>query len=140
MSDFVPSSFFTAEFIGPFIGMSGQFTSVTGLGVEVEYETYNEGGCAMPHRFFKGLVPQTLVLEQGTVTNVDVFSAWITLIAAGSRSPLNGVIMLNNHSGIPVRTWVITDALLSKYIGPNLNSLRSELAVSRIEMIYSGCC
>lgn len=92
-----------------------------------------------PRHFIKNIVPQTLVLEQGTVTTVDGFAAWMHSMNLGMRLPINGIISLKDHQGNTRRTWMISDALLSKYVGPTLNSTQPELAVSRIELQYNGC-
>ena len=139
MSDFVPISFFDVAFIGQGIGMSGEFISVSGLGMQFDYETYSEGGRNYPKRFFKGAVPQTLVLEQGTVTTIDFFISWLTEINIGITRTLNGTVMLKDHTGATKRIWFITDAIPAKYVGPGLNSMKSELAVSRVEFLYNGC-
>ena len=55
------------------------------------------------------------------------------------RMPINGIITLKDHTGSTKRTWMINDALLSKYVGPSLNSTQPELAVNRIELQYNGC-
>ncbi len=139
MSDFVPNIFFDVIFVGIDFGMSGQFTNVSGLGMEFEYETYNEGGSNYPRYFFKNAVPQTLVLQQGTVTTVDSFAAWMNTVNLGISAFLNGVVLLKDHTGAIKRNWTIQGAFPVKYIGPELNSLQSSLAVSRIEFQYNGC-
>lgn len=139
ITDYVPNSYFEVVFGPPALGMSGYFTSVSGLGMEFEYETHCEGGSSYPQHFFKNIVPQRLVLEQGTVTTVDGFAAWINLNNTGMRLPINGVIILKDHTGKPKRSWMITDAVVVKYEGPQLDGNRAELAVSRIELQYNGC-
>lgn len=139
MSDYAASTFFEVHFAGQGFGMSGEFTSVSGLSIEFEYESYNEGGSNYPRQFFKNVVPQTLVLEQGTVTTVDDFVAWITLINQGAAMTLNGTVMLKDHTGEVKRMWFVQGAFVTKYIGPTLNSLQSELAVTRIELLHNGC-
>jgi phage tail-like protein len=141
MSDYVPTSYFEVIFpvVGAGAGMTGKFLSVSGLGMQFEYETYSEGGRNYPRRFFKGVVPQTLILEQGTVTTFDAFAMWVNLINLGSTMTIDGFILLKDHTGETKREWTIVGAMVSKYMGPSLNSMRSELAVSRIEMIYNGC-
>jgi phage tail-like protein len=119
--------------------MSGQFTNVSGIGMEFEYETYNEGGSNYPRYFFKNAVPQTLVLQQGTVTTIDAFAAWMNTVNLGVSAFLNGVVALKDHTGMIRRNWTIQGAFPVKYIGPELNSLHSSLAVSRIELQYNGC-
>lgn len=139
LADYVPNTYFDVIFGPPALGMSGYFTSVSGLTMEFEYETYTEGGNPYPRQFFKNIVPQTLVLEQGTVTTVDGFALWIHSLNLGMRLPINGIIMLKDQTGAVKRTWMIMDALVSKYVGPSLNSMQPELAVTRIEMTYNGC-
>lgn len=139
MYDFVPGAFFKVYFNGAAVGMAGEFTSVSGLGMEIEYDTYSEGGSNYPRRFFKRAVPQTLVLEQGTVTTVDAFSTWMMEVNLGITRELDGEIMLTDNTGEVKRTWTIVGATLTKYVGPNLNSMQSELAVNRIEFQYNGC-
>jgi phage tail-like protein len=136
---FVPTAFFDVYFVGIGIGMAGEFTSVSGLGMEFEYETYNEGGTNYPRRFFKGVAPQTLVLEQGTVTTMDAFAAWVAEINLGITRTLDGIVILKDHTGAPMREWTIIGAMLTKYIGPSLDSMQAQLAVNRIELLYNGC-
>ena len=92
-----------------------------------------------PRYFFKNAVPQTLVLEQGTATSVDTFSLWVDLVNAGMSIPLGGIITLNDGRGIPMRTWTIAGAHITKYVGPSLDSNNVQLAVNRIELLYGGC-
>ena len=137
--DNVPNTYFEVLFGAPAMGMSGYFTSVTGLGMEFEYETYKEGGIPYPKQFFKNIVPQTLVLEQGTVTTTDGFAIWLNMMNLGMRMPVSGTVTLKDHTGAVKRTWWIQNAMVVKYIGPSLDSMQPELAVSRIELTYNGC-
>ena len=139
MADFVPTPYFEVVFGGIGPGMSGQFTSVSGLTMEYEYETYLEGGSNYPRQFFKNAVPQKLILEQGTVTTVDSFAEWMHMVNLGITAVLNGVVLLKDHTGAVKRQWTVMGAFLVKYVGPELNSLKSELAVSRIELLHNGC-
>ncbi|MCD8335245.1 MAG: phage tail protein [Clostridiales bacterium] len=107
--------------------------------MEFEYEVYCEGGSSYPRYFFKNAKPQTLVLEQGTVTSVDSVSVLINLVNLGVSVPLEGTIMLRDSFGNTMRVWTICGAHLVKYVGPSLNSNQPELAVSRIELMYNGC-
>ena len=58
----------------------------------------------------------------------------------GMSIPLAGTVILKDSFGTPQRTWSIVGAYLQKYVGPSLNSNQPALAVSRIELIYNGCC
>ena len=138
-SEYLSGSFFEVMLAGPGALLSGRFTAVSGLNMEVEYEVYNEGGLNYPRFFFKQNQPQTLVLEQGVVTTVDSVSLLMAMCASGMSIPLAGTVILMDSFGMPQRTWTIVGAYLQKYVGPDLNSNQPALAVSRIELIYNGC-
>jgi len=119
--------------------LSGNFVAVSGLDMEFEYETYCEGGSSYPRFFFKQAKPQTLVLEQGTVTSADSVSLLVDMINSGMSIPLAGTVTLRDSFGTSVRTWTVTGAHLVRYVGPRLDSNQPSLAVSRIELMYNGC-
>lgn len=121
-------------------GLIGQFLSVSGLGMELEYETFTEGGSGCPRRFVKSAVSQTLVLEQGTLALTDPFAAWLALAMSGVSVPMAGTVVLKDYDGTVHRIWVITDAVVTKYVGPSMDSNQPQLAVTRIELSYGGCC
>lgn len=139
IDQYASGAYFDVTLGGENTGMSGRFTSVTGLGMEFEYETVREGGSMYPRYFFKSAVPQTLVLEQGTVTNKDVFAQWVAKVNTGISVPLSGTVTLKDHRGNALRSWEITGAHIVKYIGPSLDSNNIQLAVNRIELLYGGC-
>lgn len=121
------------------IELTGRFTSVSGLGMEVEYEVYTEGGSEFPRYFYKETKPQTLVLEQGVVTQSDNVAKLMEGCIQGQMIPLTGTIELRDSFNHSQRSWAIIRAFLQRYIGPELNSNQAALAVSRIELIYNGC-
>ena len=142
LPNYYSNGYFEVDFI-PTGGLAppllGRFTSVSGLGMEVEYEVYNEGGSNYPRYFLKEVKPQTLVLEQGVINNIDSASLIMAMVNSGMSVPMAGVITLKDHLGYPVRIWTIEEAHLRKYVGTNLNSNQPVLAVNRIEMMYNGC-
>ena len=139
MADYLSGSYFEVLLAGVGAVISGRFTRVSGLNMEVEYEVFNEGGLNYPRFFFKENKPQVLALEQGVVTDFDSVSALMAMCASGMSVPLAGTVVLMDSFGTPQRTWSIVGAYLQKYIGPDLNSNQPALAVSRIELIYNGC-
>ncbi|HIT01560.1 MAG TPA: phage tail protein [Candidatus Enterenecus merdae] len=137
---YLSGAYFDLLLLGAGVALEGRFTSVSGLNMEVEYEVYNEGGLNYPRFFFKETKPQVLVLEQGVVTSVDSVSLLMNMCILGMSIPLAGTVTLIDSFGAPQRVWSIVGAYLQKYIGPELNSNQAALAVSRIELIYNGCC
>ena len=130
---------FQVALAGPGAVLAGGFTSVSGLGMEADYEVYSEGGSSYPRYFFKNIKPRRLVLGQGIVTSVDGMSALMMMVNLGMSIPMTGAVILQDSFGAPVREWTVTGAHLIRYEGPQLNSNQVELAVNRIEFMYNGC-
>lgn len=120
-------------------GLSGRFLSVSGLNMEMEYETYQEGGSNYTNFFLKSPKPQALVLEQGVLADAAKISAVMEACISGILVPLSGDVTLKDTFGEPQRSWQIQDAYLQKYIGPELNGNHPAVAVQRIELLYNGC-
>ena len=138
---YLSGAYFEVLLIGTGAVLEGKYSEIArGLDMEIEYEVFNEGGLNYPRFFFKQNKPQVLVLEQGTVTSVDSVSLLMNMCNLGMSIPLAGTVILKDSFGTPQRTWSIVGAHLQKYVGPSLNSNQAALAVSRIELIYNGCC
>lgn len=135
----ISGAYFDVLLIGPGAVLAGGFTSVSGLGMEVDYEVYTEGGSSYPRFFFKNVRPQHLVLEQGVITTVDSVSLLMAMVNLGMSIPLAGAIILKDSFGVPQREWTVVGAHLQKYVGPQLNSNQASVAVNRIELIHNGC-
>ena len=135
----ISGAYFDVMLIGPGAVLAGGFTSVSGLGMEADYEVYAEGGSSYPRFFFKTVKPQSLVLERGVITTVDSVSILMGLVNQGMSIPLSGTIILKDSFGSAQRTWSIVGAHLVKYAGPQLNSNQASVAVSRIELMHNGC-
>lgn len=134
-------AYFEVTLSGPGGLITGDFLSVSGLGMELDYDIYNEGGSYYPRFFFKNAVPQRLVLEQGVITDPagDGGQALVALVNTGMTVPMTGAIILKDSFGNVQRNWTIVGAHIVKYEGPQLNSNEPQLAVNRIELIYNGC-
>lgn len=132
-------AYFDVLLVGEGALLAGGFTSVSGLGMEVDYEVYTEGGSNYPRFFFKNTKPQRLVLEQGVITTVDSVSFLMGMVNQGMSIPLAGAIVLMDSFGVPQREWSVVGAHLVKYEGPRLNSNQASVAVNRIELIHNGC-
>ena len=139
MPDYYSNGYFEVELSGADLSLKGRFTSVSGLGMEVDYEVYHEGGSNYPRFFLKEINPQILVLEQGVITDSDSAAVLMGMVNSGKCVPMKGVVTMKDHLGNPVRSWSILGAHLKRYIGPVFNSNQPVLAITRLELIYNGC-
>ena len=146
MSEFLSGAYFDVSLsgtVGTLVnllggGLSGRFLSVSGLNMEVEYEVFREGGSNYSRFFLKETKPQILVLEQGVLTDASKIATIVQASITGTTFGLSGVITLKDSFGKSQRSWLIQDAYLLKYIGPELNSNQAAVAVHRIELMYNG--
>lgn len=139
MSDYLSGAYFEVLLLGVGVMLSGRFTAVSGLGMELEYDTYNEGGCNYPRYFFKEVKPRVLVLQQGVVSHGDSAAKLMGMCNLGMDIPLAGTITLKDGFGASKRVWSVVGAHLQKYEGPELNANQAAVAVSRIELLHNGC-
>lgn len=139
MAEYLSGAYFEVFLAGVGAVLAGRFTAVSGLGMELEYETYNEGGLNYPRFFFKEVKPQVLTLQEGVVTSVDSVSLLMGMCNQGMSVPLAGTVILKDSFGTSQRVWSIVGAHLQKYIGPELDANQAAVAVSRIELVYNGC-
>jgi phage tail-like protein len=132
-------SYFNVALAGVGIVLAGGFTTVSGLGMDADYDVYSEGGSSYPRYFYKGARPRQLVLEQGVVTTVDSMSMLMTMVNQGMSVPLGGLITLQDSFGTPMRSWTIVGAHLLRFEGPQFNANQVSMAVNRVEFLYNGC-
>jgi phage tail-like protein len=117
--------------------ISAGFTKVSGIEAEWELESYEEGGYNGVHYFPKQLKYPHLVMEYG-ITHNAFFSTWFFNTVGGGISRLTMVLSMLGTAQTTVAAWQITDAYPVKYIGPDMNALSSEVAITRIEFVHSG--
>jgi conserved hypothetical phage tail region protein len=112
------------------------FTRVSGLESEWEFEQVEEGGYNGVRNFPKQIRHPHLVCEYG-VSDSDGLYLWHGSTVSGMIIRLPILLMLLDAQKKPVNTWAIEDAFPAKYIGPQFDALSSQVAVSRVEFIYS---
>lgn len=113
-----------------------QFSEVSGLQSEIEYEEYNEGGVNhYTHRFPKRTKFQPLVLKRGLSNNVVLWQ-WYRDMAEGRPKKKNGAIVLVDEEDNVLGRWAFVEGYPSKWSGPDLNALRSEIAIETLEIVY----
>ena len=136
---YLSGAYFEVSLVGPPAALVGEFLHVEGLGMELDYDVYNEGGANYPRFFFKGSKPTRLVLSQGVMTDMDSASLLMTLVNQGMDIPLVGTITLYDSFGSVQRIWSVVGAHIVKYSGPALDSNQVAVAVNQIVLIHNGC-
>jgi phage tail-like protein len=112
------------------------FTRVSGLEGEWEFESVEEGGYNGVRNFPKHIRYPHLVCEYG-VSDSDGLFTWHRSTVSGMIIRLPILLMMLDGQKKPVNMWAIEDAFPAKYVGPQFDALSSQVAVSRVEFIYS---
>jgi phage tail-like protein len=117
----------------------GGFSEVSGLQVEVEIESYREGGLneyvhmlAGPTRY-----PANLILKHG-LTDSDVLWNWHRSVTRGTIRRKNGSIVLLDYAGEEKWRWNFVEAYPIRWSGPDLRAGAAEVAVETLELVHRG--
>lgn len=117
----------------------GGFTEVSGLEMEIEVESYREGGVnGFVHQLPGGMrYPSQIVLRRG-LTDADTFWRWYRDSAAGQIERKNGSIVLQNAKGSEVWRWDFIDAYPVRWTGPQLRAGSADVAIESLELAHRG--
>jgi phage tail-like protein len=119
--------------------VTGGFTEVDGLQVEIEVKEYREGGqndyvhkLAGPARY-----PSNLVLKRG-LTDAMTLWQWCQDTIEGDVERRNGSIVLLDTDGQEAWRWNFVDAYPVKWSGPSLRADSATVAVETLELAHHG--
>jgi phage tail-like protein len=123
----------------------GAFQEVSGLSVQVEVQTIEEGGLNdYVHQLPGRMKWPNLKLKRG-VTDSDALFEWLNKSSgeglAGGGYKLErstGRISLLDASYTPVRTWEFEGAFPVKWTGPSLSASNNDVAVEELEIAHHG--
>lgn len=118
------------------IELRGNFSSVSGLGAEMEYEVYNEGGnFTAPVLLPRGMKYQNIVLERGTMS-AEPLSIWFTQLQTGIQTRLPMIITMMDNTGVPVKIWTVLDAMPVKVDYSPMNAMSGSVATTTVEFSH----
>jgi phage tail-like protein len=115
-----------------------RFQEVSGLSVDVEMETFDEGG---QNRFQHQLPVRTnytdITLKRGTFVLPSGIMAWcINAVQNFEFQPSNLLISMLNDSHIPVQSYYVVNAIPKRVEFTNLNAEQSQVAIETLVLSY----
>jgi len=114
--------------------VSGAFTEISGLDVEIHPIEYRNGNEGLTMRKIPGLVtPGKLTCKRG-ITGHAAFWNWVRGTAEGQVQRAEGSIILLDENQAEVMRWVFARAWASKITGPSLNAANNEIAMEMVEI------
>jgi phage tail-like protein len=115
--------------------MVAGFSEVSGLHLETETETYEEGGVNnFVHILPKRTKHQNIILKHGITDRHDMW-AWYQNVVSGTFERRNGSIILMDNYEDKWR-WDFFQAYPVKWTGPELKADSSTVAFETIELVH----
>jgi len=114
-----------------------RFQTVSGLGVEYDYESFKEG---RENRFEHKLPVRTkysdMVLKRGMLADSTVIKWFLDAFRNREFKPSDVNVVLMNEKGTPLRTWKVTHAIPKKWMVSDLNANENSVVIETMELTY----
>ena len=114
-----------------------RFQEVSGLNVEVNLDTYNEGG---ENRFVHRLPGRTkypdLVLKRGLTTTSGLTSWCLDALENFNYQPTNLTVSLLDETHQPLLSWYVVNAIPIKYEIAGFNADQSQVVIESMTLRY----
>jgi len=135
--------YFKVTIAGSASDVDASFQDVSGLSVELETETYVEGGGnTFGYRLPKGVKYQNLVLSRGMAPTDSPLIVWCKKILEGGlacdiETKLLKVSLLNPDGNI-LHAWSFAGAYPVKWQADSFNSQKNDVAIEKIEFAFNS--
>lgn len=118
------------------IELRGNFSSVSGLGAQLEYDEIAEGGnFTSPIYLPRGMKYDNIVLQRGTAS-LEPLSLWFTSVQAGMQLRYPMIITMMDSARTPVKIWTVLDAMPVKIDYSTLDAMSDSVSITSIELIH----
>jgi len=115
--------------------VSGSFSEVSGLTVDVQPIEYRDGTDDSTVRKIRGLRKlSNITLKRGITGHVGFWN-WILAGISGDVQRQQGYIAMLNEDRAEVMRWNFNQAWPTKYTGPSLNAKNNEIAMETLELV-----
>lgn len=115
-----------------------QMSEVTGIQLETETESYEEGGANdFVHQLPKRTKFQNIVLKRG-ITDLDEMWRWHQEVVGGKFERKSGAIILMDSKGEEKWRWNFERAFPVKWAGPAFKADTNAVAFETIELAHHG--
>ena len=114
--------------------VSGAFSEVGGLDVEVHAIEYRNGNEERTVRKIPGLKTNTnITCKRGSTGHVEFWN-WIKTAIDGNVQRAEGSIILQDENQAEVMRWNFSRGWPCKYTGPTFNAANNEIAMESLEI------
>jgi phage tail-like protein len=119
--------------------VSGSFSEVSGLSVEVTPIEYRDGTGEKTMMKLPGLAKYgNITLKRGVSGHIGFWN-WIRRGMNGDVQRQEGYIALHNEDRQEVMRWNFRNAWPTKYTGPGFDATTNKLAIETLEFVHERC-
>ncbi len=140
MAEYYPPAgfhFIVAFQLAPQTAADVQFQEVSGLSVDMEMESYVEGG---ENRFTHQLPTRTkyadLTLKRGLVIGSGIFLWCRDAIENFVFQPTNLVVSLLNKDHVPLASWHVVGAIPKRWEISSFNAEQNSVVIETLQLSY----
>jgi phage tail-like protein len=117
----------------------GYFKEVSGLAIRVATIRHRGGGIKQPVRVMPGPTEFANVTLSSGMTASNQLWTWMLDVANGTVRRKNvSIVMLGSDGISEVKRWDLIAAFPCEWRGPELNALRSEMAVESVTLAFES--
>lgn len=118
------------------IELRGNFSMVSGLGAEMEYDIISEGGnFTSPVYLPRGMKYNNIVLQRGTAS-LEPLSIWFTSVQTGVHLRYPMIVTMMDSSRNPVKIWTVLDTMPVKVDYSSLDAMSDSVSITSVEFIH----
>ena len=119
--------------------ITASFSECSGFGVNIQKETYFEGGVNHEQRIFLGHAEFTEMTLKRGMTDDTTFWDWVTsTISAPTNKRRNVNILLFNQAGETMQTWTLYGAIPTSWKAPGFQADGTSVAIEELTLSYEG--
>ena len=119
--------------------IEAEFTEISGLSMEREVKTYEEGGINdFVHQLPGRVKYQHLVLKRGLTYSDNLWKWFKEGLYDGKVKRVNASIVMGDSLNKRVRQWDIVSAFPVKYVNSDLKADSNELTIETLELAHHG--
>ncbi|OFZ75013.1 MAG: hypothetical protein A2527_00915 [Candidatus Lambdaproteobacteria bacterium RIFOXYD2_FULL_50_16] len=140
MADFYPpvGFYFEVWFSLPdATDLDARFSDVSGLSVNVEYQSVQSGGeNNYSYQLPTGVKYSNLVLKRGWTKQTALINWFKNATEQFIFAPASVVVYLNDETGSPIRSWACHNALPVKWSLSPFSATEGKVVIEEIELSY----
>ena len=118
--------------------IAASFTECSGLSVQIQKETYYEGGVNNQQRIFLGHAEFADVILKRGITDDPNFWDWISEIFEKKTSRRNVNILVFNQAGDIMKSWTLIGAIPIAWKSSDLQADGNSVAIEELTLAYEG--